>query len=195
MQASASRSPSPSPCIAVADTDQRPPPTVLFLCTGNSARSILAEAVLNAAADGRVRGLSAGSHPVGKVHPAALALLESRQIPTVGLRSKSWDELADAVDIDIVVTVCDAAAGESCPAFSGSGVRVHWGIPDPAAAAPAQQRDAFEAAYNTLAARIDALLALPLQTMSDAARRIALQEIAGTARGAGMQHHTDRQQP
>lgn len=127
--------------------------TVLFLCTGNSSRSIIAEALLTAKGQGRFRALSAGSFPVGSVNPQALATLAAHDIATQNLHSKSWDVYAQT-PIDIVITVCDAAAGESCPLFPGKPLKAHWGVPDPKTAAD------FEAAYAKLAARIDSLLAL-----------------------------------
>ena len=115
---------------------KRGPYRLLFLCTGNSARSILAEALLNKADKGRFRGFSAGSYPKGSVHPSAIALIEGLGMPTMGLRSKSWDEFAKpgAPQMDFVITVCDNAAGEVCPIWPGMPVTAHWGIPDPAAA-------------------------------------------------------------
>ncbi len=138
---------------------------VLVLCTGNSARSVLAEALLNHRGAGRVVAHSAGSHPKGTVHPLALQLLQEQGLPVVGLRSKSWDEFAgpSAPALDIVITVCDNAAGEVCPIWSGSPLTAHWGIEDPAAATgtDAQRRAAFRKAYDELDERVQALFALP----------------------------------
>jgi len=135
---------------------------VLFLCTGNSARSILAEAYLNAAGGGRFRAYSAGSHPNGKVNPLATELLRSRGIATEGLRSKSWDEFAapGAPRLDYVFTVCDNAAGETCPLWPGKPVKVHWGVADPAAVqgSAEEKRKAFLEAFALLSARIDQFL-------------------------------------
>lgn len=123
------------------------PYNVLFLCTGNSARSILAEAILSKEGAGRFRAYSAGSHPKGEVHPAALALLDELAFATDGYRSKSWDEFAisGAPPLDFVFTVCDNAAGEVCPAWPGQPMTAHWGIEDPAAVDGKGQRQAF---YN-----------------------------------------------
>ena len=136
------------------------PASVLFLCTGNSARSILAEALLNRDGGGRFRAFSAGSFPKGAVHPMALALLRDRGFPVAGLRSKSWDEFAGAgaPPLDLIVTVCDNAAGETCPVWPGHPARAHWGIADPAAVEGDGQRAAFEEAYRLLEARIADLL-------------------------------------
>ena len=132
---------------------------VLFLCTGNSARSILAEVILNRLGAGRYRAFSAGSHPRGEVHPAALALLRERGEDTRGLRSKSWDEFArpGAPHMHFVFTVCDAAADEACPLWPGQPVTAHWGIEDPAAfvGPPDEQRHAFQRAYERLERRIE----------------------------------------
>jgi protein-tyrosine-phosphatase len=139
---------------------------VLFLCTGNSARSILAEAILNAEGAGRFRAYSAGSFPKGQVHPAALNLLAELGYPTDGFRSKSWDEFAspDAPQLDFIFTVCDNAADEVCPVWPGKPVTAHWGIEDPAAVEGDGQERAFRNASHALKRRIDLLLALPLET-------------------------------
>lgn len=135
---------------------------ILILCTGNSCRSILAEALLNHLGQGRVQAFSAGSKPAGEVHPKSLALLQSKGISTEGLRSKSWDEFGDTA-FDAVITVCDNAAGEACPLFPGAPVKAHWGVPDPAGATgtDAEIMQVFASACATLEARIRALLDLP----------------------------------
>jgi|SRR5205085_6704694 len=132
------------------------PRNVLFLCTGNSARSILAEAILNRDGGGRFRAWSAGSFPKGAVHPMALALLAGHGVDKSGLRSKSWDEfLGDEAPVfDHVITVCDNAAGEVCPIWPGHPARAHWSIPDPAAVEGEGQRAAFETAWQSLHERI-----------------------------------------
>ena len=137
------------------------PRNVLFLCTGNSARSILAEAILNRDGAGRYRAFSAGSHPKGEVHPAALELLVHLGLPTEGYRSKSWDEFAapGASPLDLIVTVCDNAAGEVCPIWPGKPAKAHWGIPDPAAVEGPGQRDAFLATFRSLEKHIAKFLA------------------------------------
>ncbi|HJP68329.1 MAG TPA: arsenate reductase ArsC [Sphingomicrobium sp.] len=129
---------------------------VLFLCTGNSARSILAEAILNRDGQGRFRAFSAGSHPKGQVHPAALALLEEVGLAATGYRSKSWDEFAQpsAPPIHFVITVCDNAAGEACPVWPGKPAKVHWSIPDPATVKGSGQAQAFRDTFETLHKRI-----------------------------------------
>tara|TARA_R110002049_G_scaffold71619_1_gene184335 strand:+ start:202 stop:699 length:498 start_codon:yes stop_codon:yes gene_type:complete len=134
---------------------------VLFLCTGNSCRSILAEATFNALAPESWRAISAGSQPAGYVHPKSLALLEREGIATDGLASKSWDGLP--VTPDLVITVCASAAGETCPVYLSPAPRAHWGVADPARATgtEAEIEAAFETAYRTLRHRIEALLALP----------------------------------
>lgn len=141
---------------------------VLFLCTGNSARSILAEAALNEWGKGKFKAFSAGSYPKGQVHPLAIELLEQLRLPTSGLRSKSWDEFAKpgAPDIDFIFTVCDNAAGEVCPIWPGHPVTAHWGVEDPAAVegADEQKRAAFRKAFCELESRIRALASLPIAT-------------------------------
>jgi arsenate reductase len=145
---------------------------VLFLCTGNSCRSILAEATFNHLAPEGWRAISAGSQPTGKVHPRSLALLAREGIATGGLSSKSWDGLPVAPDI--VVTVCASAAGETCPAYLGPAVRSHWGVDDPAKATgtDAVIDAAFERAYRILRARIEAFLALPLDELTGDRERL-----------------------
>lgn len=144
---------------------------VLFLCTGNSCRSILAEATFNHLAPAGWKAMSAGSHPTREVHPRSLALLAREGIATAGLRSKSWDKLP--ITPDIVITVCSSAAGETCPAYPGPVLRTHWDVKDPAqvTGTDAAIDSAFEKAYRILRARIEAFLALPLvELQSDRAR-------------------------
>jgi arsenate reductase len=145
------------------------PMNVLFLCTGNSARSILAEALLDYHGEGKFQGYSAGSHPKGEVHPLALQLLRQMGIVTAGLRSKSWDEFAvpDAPKMDFIFTVCDNAAGEVCPIWPGQPITAHWGLPDPAAATgtPAEQMQAFREAFRILETRIKYFLTFRFKEM------------------------------
>lgn len=140
------------------------PFNVLFLCTGNSARSILAESLLNRRGQGRFIGYSAGSHPMGQVHPLALELLKDLGVPTAGLRSKSWDQFAapGAPVMDFVITVCDDAAGETCPVWPGRPATAHWGIADPAAVEGSEQerRGAFRTAFSELDRRIKSFTGL-----------------------------------
>lgn len=154
---------------------------VLFLCTGNSARSILAEALLNAMGRGRFRAFSAGSHPAGAVNPFALELLNSSRMNTEGLRSKNWDEFAQpgAPTLDFVFTVCDNAAGEVCPIWPGQPISAHWGIPDPAAVTgtDAEKRKAFFAAYNQLSNRLSIFVGLPLDNLDRLSLKKRLDEI------------------
>jgi arsenate reductase len=154
---------------------------VLFLCTGNSARSILAEAILNREAPGRFKAFSAGSHPKGEVHPFALDLLKKLHHPTEALRSKSWDEFAapSAPVLDFVFTVCDNAANEVCPVWPGQPMTAHWGVPDPAAAEgnEAQRRLAFAEAYRMLNNRIGAFISLPIASLDRLSLRNKLDEI------------------
>lgn len=142
---------------------------VLFICTGNSARSILAEAILNREGKGRFKAYSAGSHPAGTVNPHVVSLLTNLGYDVTGLRSKSWDEFAgaDAPAMDFIFTVCDDAAGETCPIWAGHPVTAHWGVPDPAAATgtPAEVQLAFDDAYRMLERRIG--LFVNLQHLDD----------------------------
>ncbi len=158
---------------------------VLFLCTGNSARSILGEALLNNDGKGRFRAFSAGSQPKGAVHPMALEVLGGLGFPLDGLRSKSWDEFAkpDAPRFDFIFTVCDNAAGETCPAWPGHPMTAHWGIEDPAAVEGDGQRQAFLQALRYLQRRISLFLALPIASIDRMAMERQLREI-GRAEGA-----------
>ena len=157
---------------------------VLFLCTGNSARSILAEAYLNSAGRGRFKAYSAGSHPTGKVNPFALALLEKNGMDTAGARSKNWDEFArpGAPALDFVFTVCDNAAGEVCPVWPGQPMTAHWGIRDPAAVVGPDEakRKAFLKAFTELTTRINLFMSLSMEKLERAALRKQLDEIGKT---------------
>lgn len=161
------------------------PYNVLFLCTGNSARSILAESLLNHWGAGRFHGFSAGSHPKGSVHPLALELLDERRMPTEGLRSKPWDEFArpGAPPIDFVITVCDNAAGEICPIWPGHPMKAHWGIPDPAAVdgSDRDKKAAFRQALSALEGRVRSFVSLPLES-ADRATLAARVEAIGSPR-------------
>jgi arsenate reductase len=152
------------------------PYNVLFLCTGNSARSILAETLVNHWGGGKFRGFSAGSFPRDQVHPMAMELLRHMNLPTKGLRSKSWDEFAasGAPPLDFVFTVCDNAAGEVCPVWPGKPMTAHWGIADPAAVAgtAAEQAFAFRTAFKELETRVKSLTELPIASLD----RMQLQE-------------------
>jgi arsenate reductase len=149
---------------------------VLFLCTGNSARSILAESIVNRLGGDRFKGFSAGSHPKGTVHPYAIDQLASLGYPTTGLHSKSWDvfAIAGAPHMDFVFTVCDDAAGEACPMWPGQPITAHWGVPDPAAVVGSEieRRAAFRAAFAALENRIRLFLSLPFDSLD----RMALQQ-------------------
>ena len=155
---------------------------VLFLCTGNSARSILAEAILNKEGAGRFRAFSAGSFPKGEVHPASLKLLRELGYSTDGFRSKSWDEFAakGAPPLDFILTVCDDAAGEICPVWPGHPMTAHWGIEDPAAVEGEGQDRAFRNAYHALQRRIGLFLSLPLQSIDQMSLQSKLREIGRT---------------
>jgi arsenate reductase len=165
-----------------------PPYHVLFLCTGNSARSILAEAILGRA-DGRFRAYSAGSHPTGEVHPLALELLGELGCDTSGLRSKSWEEFArpGAPALDFVVTVCDAAAGDACPVWPGGPLTTHWGVEDPAGfeGPEAQQRRLFRRVYSLLERRIDLLTQLDIGLLDRASLQARLDGIGKTGPEGG----------
>ncbi len=158
---------------------------VLFLCTGNSARSILGEAVMNKLGEGRFRAYSAGSQPKGQVHPMALSVLQGLGFDTTDMRSKSWDEFAGAgaPQFDFIFTVCDNAAGETCPVWIGHPMTAHWGIEDPAAIEGAGQREAFLQALRYLQNRIALFLALPISSLDDMAMRRKLKDI-GQGEGA-----------
>ena len=152
---------------------------VLFLCTGNSARSILAEAILNKEGAERFNAFSAGSFPKGQVHPEALRLLDSLGYPTADFRSKSWDEFAveGASPLDFVFTVCDNAAGETCPIWPGLPMTAHWGVEDPAAVEGERQPQAFRDAYHALQRRIGLFLSLPLESIDEMSLQSKLMEI------------------
>ncbi|MDD3353595.1 arsenate reductase ArsC [Zoogloea sp.] len=158
---------------------------VLFLCTGNSARSILAETLLNHLGKGRFRAYSAGSHPSGEVNPLVLELLNQQGMPVDGLRSKSWDEFAtpDSPALDFVFTVCDNAAGEVCPVWPGQPMTAHWGIEDPAAVegSDAVKREAVSTAYRLLSRRLSLFLNLPIQKLNGLSLQQHLDDIGRTA--------------
>ena len=156
---------------------------ILFLCTGNSARSILAESILNQMGSDRFRAFSAGSYPKSHVHPLALRLLQQLGYTTVDLRSKSWEEFTgtDAPRLDLVITVCDQAAAETCPVWAGQPTSGHWSIPDPAAVDGAEENriQAFALAYELLLAKITSLVQLPIGLLSTSALESRLNCIAG----------------
>jgi protein-tyrosine-phosphatase len=158
---------------------------VLFLCTGNSARSILAEVLIAHWGKGRFKGYSAGSFPKGKVHPLALEILERLHLRTEGLRSKSWSEFAraGAPVMDFVFTVCDQAAGEVCPVWPGNPITAHWGVPDPAAVegTEIERRNAFRNAFRVLESRIKLFTALPIDKLDRLAIKRNLDDIGGRA--------------
>jgi len=154
---------------------------VLFLCTGNSARSIMAEALMNHLGQGTCAAYSAGSHPTGCVHPLTLVTLQAMGLPVEGLRSKSWEEFArpGASLVDYILTVCDNAAGEVCPIWPGQPITAHWGVEDPAACVgtEAEQRQKFYEVAQQLRRRIERFLRLPLATLDTTTMRTMLQEI------------------
>jgi len=164
------------------------PYNVLFLCTGNSARSIMAEAILNKVGGGEFRAFSAGSRPKGKVHPEALRLLQSLGYDTSGFRSKSWSEFAtsSAPSLDFVFTVCDNAAGEACPVWPGQPMTAHWGVPDPAEAkgTEAEIALAFKDAYRMLNQRIGIFTSLPLRSLDQLTLQRKLREIGNVGKVA-----------
>jgi len=161
-----------------------PPFNVLFLCTGNSARSILAEALVNHWGRGKFRGFSAGSIPKGTVHPIALELLKHMKMPTDGMRSKSWDEFAQpgAPQLDFVFTVCDNAAAEACPVWPGQPITAHWGVEDPAAVEGSDTDKwlAFRQAFRGLESRIKIFTSLPIQSLDRVKLQQRLREIGNT---------------
>jgi arsenate reductase len=161
---------------------------VLFLCTGNSARSILGEAIVNAVAPGRLAGFSAGSHPKGEVHPLTLDLLRQMNHPTGSLRSKSWDEFAaaGAPVMDFIFTVCDDAAGEACPVWLGHPMTAHWGLPDPAAVerTDVERRRAFRQTYAALENRIRLFAGLPVESLDRMSLQRKLDAIGRKSPGA-----------
>jgi arsenate reductase (thioredoxin) len=166
-------------CVIGAVADQ--PYNVLFLCTGNSARSIMAEAILNKMGAGKFCAYSAGSHPKGRVHPETLRLLQSLGYETSGYRSKSWNEFTapDAPQFDFVFTVCDNAAAETCPVWPGQPMTAHWGVPDPVGATgtPAERALAFKDSYRMLHQRIGIFTSLPLRSLGQLTLRSKLKEI------------------
>lgn len=168
---------------------------VLFLCTGNSARSIIAEAILNRAGRGRFKAFSAGSQPKGKINPRTLDLLRKFNYDVSTLRSKSWTEFAKpgAPDLDFVFTVCDNAAGESCPLWPGQPITAHWGIPDPVAASGTQAEIAlaFKDAYRMLNRRIDLFLALPIEKLDRLVLTTRLKEIGRSEGATEKAQHVD----
>jgi len=161
------------------------PFNVLFLCTGNSARSILAEVLLNRLGNGRFNGYSAGSMPTGRVNPFALEFLRAQGLPVDGLASKSWDEFAraGAPAMDFVITVCDNAAGEACPVWPGQPITAHWGVPDPAAVEGSDEakRAAVRKAFQTLRHRVGLLTSLPVAKLERAALARAVRSIGDAA--------------
>ena len=152
---------------------------VLFLCTGNAARSIMAEAILNFKGRPRFTAYSAGSHPAGRVHPQALRELAAAGMPTAGLRSKNWEEFADGPNLAFVFTLCDSAAKEVCPVWPGHPVTAHWGVPDPAGVrgTEAEVERAFRDAFLILESRISLFLALPLASLDDLAVKTEVRNI------------------
>jgi arsenate reductase len=151
---------------------------VLVLCTGNSCRSVMGEALINKLGKGRLKAYSAGSHPVGKINSGALATLARHGLPTEGYKSQSWDEFEDQ-PFDIVITVCDNAAGEVCPVYLNKAIRVHWGVADPAHMEGSEQEliEAFDRTFDILKRRVESMLELPLEAMSEQEIQKKLNEI------------------
>lgn len=174
-----------------------PPFHVLFLCTGNSARSVLAEAYLNARGEGRFIAHSAGSHPAGRINPLAVELLKKHRIDTANLRSKSWDEFArpGAPKLDFVFTVCDNAAGEACPLWPGQPVTTHWGVADPAAVQGSDEakRKAFWKAFTELSTRINLMLALRVEQLDRMTLTSKLRDIGETPFMIGQAEHRSQE--
>ena len=159
------------------------PKNVLFLCTGNSARSVMAEALLNFHGMGRFTAHSAGSHPAGAIHPLTLEILKIAKLKTAGLRSKSWDEFASpgAPKLDFVFTVCDNAAGEVCPVWPGQPITAHWGFPDPAAyiGSETEKRAFFQEVFRQIQTRIELLVSLPMESLDRLSLQRRLDEMGG----------------
>jgi arsenate reductase (thioredoxin) len=174
--------------VTMKEREDKAPFNVLFLCTGNSARSIMAEVLLNRAGQGKFRAFSAGSQPKGQVHPYALDLLRKLNFDVSALRSKSWSEFAapDAPTLDFVFTVCDNAAAETCPVWPGQPMTAHWGVPDPAEATgkEAEVRLAFADAFRMLSNRINIFVALPLRSLDQLSLQRQLDSI-GKSKDAG----------
>jgi arsenate reductase len=172
----------------MSDRNEKDPYNVLFLCTGNSARSIMGESILNRAGQGRFRAFSAGSHPKGQVHPYTLDLLKKLHYDVSGARSKSWQEFSapDAPKLDFVFTVCDDAAAEACPIWPGQPMTAHWGVPDPAAAqgSEAEIRLAFADALRMLTNRINIFVSLPIKSLDQLTLQKRLDTI-GKSKEAG----------
>ena len=173
----------------MADAVEKKPFNVLFLCTGNSARSIMAEAILNREGHGNFRAFSAGSHPKGQIHPYTLDLLRKSNFDVRGYRSKSWNEFtgSDAPNLDFVFTVCDNAAGEACPFWPGQPMTAHWGIPDPAIAhgSEAEVRLAFADAFRFLYNRISIFVSIPLRSLDKFSLQKQLDTIGKTKDASG----------
>jgi protein-tyrosine-phosphatase len=165
---------------------------VLFLCTGNSARSIIAEAVLNRLGQGRFKAYSAGSQPKGRVHPYTIDLLRNLNYPTDGFSSKSWDEfaVAGAPKLDFVITVCDDAANESCPVWPGQPISAHWGVPDPAAieGTEAEKRLAFADTFRMMTNRVSAFTSLPIASLDHLSLQRRLNEIGSRREAKAAEH-------